>query len=38
MLETVPEVDWMLVKLQSKTRLAAAMPISSMVSKSSHPW
>ena len=38
MLETVPEVDWMLAKLQPKTRCAEAMPISSMVSKSSQPW
>ena len=38
MLETVPEVDWILAKLQLKTRLADLIPISSIVSKSSQPW
>ena len=38
MFDTVPDVDWIFAKLQSNTRFAAAIPISSMVSKSSHPW
>ena len=38
MLETVPEIDWMLTKLQLNTLLADSIPSDSMVSKSSHPW
>ena len=38
MLDTVPEVDWILAKLQLNTRLADLIPISSIVSKSSQPW